>query len=72
MNVAEYFLPIMQLEKPINELRSKFAVTINKFLKDEEKIMEVPEEGDNSVPTNGDKASPRNIAVIPSPVNDIG
>ena len=32
MNLVEYFLPIIQLEKPINELRTKFASSLNNYL----------------------------------------
>ena len=44
MNLVEYFLPIMQLEKPINELRTKFASSLNNYLPETEQIkLELPE-----------------------------
>ena len=44
MNLVEYFLPIIQLEKPINELRTKFASSLNNYLPEAEQIkLELPE-----------------------------
>ena len=44
MNLVEYFLPIIQLEKPINELRAKFASSLNNYLPEAEQIkLELPE-----------------------------
>jgi len=64
MNLAEYFLPILQLQKPINELRSKFAVTLNKFLPENEQIKAYQSLDDDNLPTNENRISPRNISFL--------
>jgi hypothetical protein len=57
MNLAEYFLPIIQLEKKINDLRTRFASTLNTYLPEGEQIeLELPEAQNGAVETVGDGA----------------
>jgi hypothetical protein len=40
MNVVEYLTPILKIKNPLDELRFEFKDTLNKYLPEDEQIVE--------------------------------